>query len=226
MLKDMNGFKNELIAVIRLYGTGLRGVGLWLCHCRCGKEIIRTAYQIRVGVPKSCGCYVQARRGNKSRHDYHTKHGLANKHPIYKCWKNIKTRCYNPNNQDWKNYGGKGIKVSDEWLHDSKAFIDWSFANGWSKGLTIDRIDPNKDYSRFNCQWITMSENSRKVKIDNPTLRRGENHRDASITEDTVRDIRKLLQAKMPQVRIMEKFKVSRNIVYQIKYNKTWKHVV
>lgn len=78
-------------------------------------------------------------------------------------FRQMKMRCYNPNNPKYKWYGGKGIKICDEWLNGSRHFIEWALHNGYEKGLTIDRIDPNKDYSPENCRWITRAENSSRA---------------------------------------------------------------
>lgn len=222
---DMTGFKNDLIEVIRLHGLGDRGKGLWLCKCKCGKEIIRTAWEIKASHPKSCGCYIQARHGNKNHHEYHTKHGFANKHSLYRVWKNIKQRCYNPNNQDYKNYGFKRIALWYRWKNDAGAFIRWCLRNGWKEGLTIDRINPNRGYIPDNCQFMTASENSKKMMHDNPLLNRGSNHRDAKITEETVREIRKMLKEGYRQLDVRKKFNISHHMAYQIANYKTWKHV-
>ena len=70
-------------------------------------------------------------------------------------------RCNNKNCKDYKWYGGKGIKVCEEW-HNYLNFRKWSIENGFAIGLTIDRLDVGKDYKPSNCQWITQSENAKK----------------------------------------------------------------
>ena len=72
-------------------------------------------------------------------------------------------RCLDPNDKSYRWYGAKGIKVCNEWLDNPKSFEDWALANGYKAGLTIDRIDSNKDYSPDNCRWITQEENSRRA---------------------------------------------------------------
>jgi hypothetical protein len=80
---------------------------------------------------------------------------------LYSIWKGMNKRCNNPNAVDYRWYGGKGVKVCEEW-HDYLKFRTWALTNGYSIGLTIDRIDTNKGYSPSNCQWLTQSDNSKK----------------------------------------------------------------
>lgn len=85
------------------------------------------------------------------------KHGL-NETRIYKTWVRMKVRCYNQNHDRYKNYGGRGITVCDEWKNDFKKFYEWAMKNGYSDDLTIDRIDVNGNYEPSNCRWITNKE--------------------------------------------------------------------
>ena len=77
----------------------------------------------------------------------------------------MKTRCNNPSDQHYKNYGGKGVKVCEEWSGEDgvQRFVDWALANGYQDNLTIDRKDPNGDYCPENCQWITQGDNARRA---------------------------------------------------------------
>lgn len=86
---------------------------------------------------------------------------------LYHIYYGMKARCYNKNNPKYNIYGGKGIKICNEWLYDYDIFKKWAINNGYkeNKKLSIDRIDSNKNYCPNNCQWITISENSAKANF-------------------------------------------------------------
>ena len=81
---------------------------------------------------------------------------------IYKVWSGIKQRCFNPNSNRYKNYGGRGISICDEWKNSFETFCKWALENGYKEGLSIDRIDHEKKYEPSNCRWtdeITQQNN-------------------------------------------------------------------
>jgi len=127
-------------------------------ECACGSKFKSVIRSVISNNTKSCGCL-----RIKSSRDRFTTHGLR-KHPIYKIWSGIKTRCYNKNRADYKYYGGVGIKLSDE-FKDFKCFFDYVTALPDYKKrddlkLTIDRINVFNNYEKGNLKWSTRKEQS------------------------------------------------------------------
>ena len=127
----------------------------WLCKCDCGKETIVSLNNLRRLHTKSCGCYKEERIKRQN--------GLCNTR-IYHIYYGVKQRCYNQNAKNYKNYGGRGITMCDEWRNNFKAFYDWSMSHGYSYDLTIDRVDVNGNYEPSNCRWVDMKtqQNNRR----------------------------------------------------------------
>lgn len=85
---------------------------------------------------------------------------------IYKIYVGMKDRCYNSNNGNYVNYGGRGIKICEEWLKDARVFYEWAINNGYKDNLSIDRIDVNGNYEPNNCRWITLAEQQRNKRTN------------------------------------------------------------
>lgn len=101
-------------------------------------------------------------------------HGWS-QHPLYNVFKSMHNRCEDPKNQAYERYGGRGITVCEEWSLDNfENYMSWAFANGWQKGLEIDRIDNNKGYSPDNCRIVTPKENSRNRRSNRYVTVNGE----------------------------------------------------
>ena len=125
-----------------------------ICKCDCGATHIARACSLRSGAVKSCGCLSREQTAARKR-----KHGLANKDPLYSVWKGMRERCSNPRQEFWHRYGGRGIRVCDEW-DNFAAFREWALAHNWERGLQIDRIDDMRGYSPDNCRVVTCKENN------------------------------------------------------------------
>ena len=132
---------------------------LWLCRCSCGKEKIISGGSLRSGKTQSCGCLQKEKIRERS-----LTHGLSS-HPIFGSWRAMISRCYRSKDRNYKNYGGRGIVVCLEWRSDPAIFCNWALENGWEEGLTVDRINNNKNYCPENCQFISLALNSVKQRV-------------------------------------------------------------
>lgn len=100
------------------------------------------------------------------------KHGLS-KHPLYKTWHNMRSRCKNPNTTKYEIYGGKGVRVCKKWDENFVSFYEWSMANGYEKNLTIDRIDSDGDYEPDNCRWVDYKTQNNNLKSNHTLTYKG-----------------------------------------------------
>lgn len=126
--------------------------GFWECICDCGKTILVKGVKLRKGHTQSCGCLQREAIKNIA-----TTHGKSDT-VEYSSWLAMKQRCLNPNNTNYKNYGGRGIKVCDEWLESFENFLQ-DMGNR-PEGTSLERKDVNGDYSKLNCEWASFSKQS------------------------------------------------------------------
>lgn len=135
-------------------GTKLRMMN---CLCDCGNETKIRLGSLRNGDTNSCGCiHKEVTSKIMGVNKYTQTHGKTS-HKLYWVYVAMKERCYNPNHKEYKNYGGRGISVCKEWLDDFMNFYNWAEANGYAKGLLIDRQNNDGNYEPSNCRWVTPS---------------------------------------------------------------------
>ena len=128
------------------------GEVVWLCQCDCGNTHIATSYNLMHNRTTQCRkcMFDQIAKSN-------TKHGCMPKR-LHEIYTNMKTRCYNPNYELYHRYGGRGIKVCEEWIHSFENFRDWALSSGYSDSLTLDRRNNDGDYCPENCKWSSVIE--------------------------------------------------------------------
>lgn len=141
------------------------------CRCVCGKTTIVTPANILSGQVLSCGCLLE---------EAYKKAKWAKYHPriveIYSCYSGMINRCYHKKHPAFSYYGGRGVRVCDEWRNSYQAFLDWSLANGWQKGLELDK-DKKGDgmlYSPESCCYITHLENMNNIRSNVKYMYNGE----------------------------------------------------
>ncbi len=149
-LGDIYGFLFVVEAPVRSSGKRWHAK----VSCRCGTTKYVECYSLLGENPsRSCGCW------RESQIKATITHGETGT-PLHGRWKAILSRCHSKGSKSYKNYGGRGIKICDEWRNDYTKFRDWALANGFAEHLEIDRIDVNGNYEPGNCRWITRAENS------------------------------------------------------------------
>ena len=150
---DLTGQKFERLTVIKRYGRRHSHV-LWLCVCDCGNEIVVDSNSLRTGNTRSCGCI--RKEHSKVIGSANKTHGMFGTR-LYMIWADMKRRCNNPNCEAYNHYGGRGIKLCEEW-NDFSIFQQWAETTGYHDDLTLDRIDVNGNYEPSNCKWSTWEE--------------------------------------------------------------------
>jgi hypothetical protein len=159
---DITGQRYGMLVAI--YPTNKRtknGGYIWVFKCDCGKVKDIPSNSVRSGLVKSCGCKNRTHGESSSR--------------LFTIWVDMKQRCENPNVPHYRLYGGKGITVCDDW-HDFIQFQKWSYKNGYSDSLTIDRIDNKKGYTPENCRWVTNKRQQRNRTNNHLITYKGETH--------------------------------------------------
>jgi len=136
-----------------------------LCKCKCGNIVeIRKDNLNGHRNTRNCGC-----KPNR------LTHGMSNTR-LHVIWSMMKQRCTNKNHRSYKNYGGKGIAVCDEWINSFDVFRFWALSHGYSKELTLDRIDGHGNYCPENCRWATFKQQGNNRVTNRILTYKGESH--------------------------------------------------
>lgn len=155
-LIDLTGQRfGKLLVLERVKNRGKEPY--WLCQCDCGNKKEIAGCSLRGGLTTSCGCI---QKEMYKLGTAHKTHGLS-KTRLDNIYYGIKARCLNPNDPAYKDYGGRGITICQEWLNDRTKFFEWALNNGFKENLTIDRINNNGNYEPSNCRWVDMKIQSR-----------------------------------------------------------------
>lgn len=146
--RDISGMVFNYLTALN-YSHRNKGEIYWTCRCKCGtiKQVNKS--KLTYGELKSCGCWL------RDRVSVRFIHGMS-KSRFYGIWNDIMMRCYNPNKERYPRYGGRGIKVQKRW-HIFNNFKDDMFLS-YKKGLSIERINVNGNYTSKNCKWIPIKE--------------------------------------------------------------------
>lgn len=184
---DMTNKRFGRLVVIKADKRNKHGELYWLCKCDCGNVKSIKGSKLRNGWTQSCGCLQK-----EWVSEHFSSHRMSNS-SLYKIWGNMKTRCYSPKNNRFYCYGGRGIKVCDEWL-DFNNFAEWAFANGYEEGLSIERKNINRNYEPDNCCWIPLKNQTQNrsntvwITYHNQTMCMAEFARKMNVSVNVIRN--------------------------------------
>ena len=162
--KNLTGFVFGKLTVVKMEKIGK--LNHCFCKCECGKSkwILSGNLSRKVKSTKSCGCVHNAGIGKENpnyRHGQGSKINGKYGTKVHRIWRGMLYRCYGEFGADYKDYGGRGIKVCDSWLVFKNFWRDMGDA---PKGLTLDRINNDEDYSKENCRWANQTTQTRNAR--------------------------------------------------------------
>lgn len=173
--EDLTGKRFGKLTVLGRNYEKTNGKRNWDCVCDCGNLRVVSTGLLNNGSVRKCSlCCKKAQSENAIRVSKN-KHGMVNS-KLWKIWYGMRARCRNPKINGYKNYGGRGIKVCEEWDKSFVSFMEWANKNGYKEGLSIDRIDPNGNYEPSNCRWVTRLEQANNKRTSFFVSYNGETH--------------------------------------------------
>lgn len=155
-------------SVIAYVSSSRHGDRMFRCLCDCGSIRLVSARELFNGYSLSCG-HATRFSGEEKR-----THGQSES-KVYKVWSSMKSRCLNPKDQSYANYGGRGVTICNEWM-GFEAFHAWAMLSGYKPGLTIERKDNDGNYSPENCTWIPKADQSNNRRMCKQIQYHGETH--------------------------------------------------
>ena len=147
---DLSGKRFGRLTVLREVPRGSQQQSCWLCECSCGKNTVVLVGNLKNGAIKSCGCLkVEALIKRNVTHG-------SRYSSTYQSWLAMKARCLNQNHKAWGDYGGRGIRICQEWIDNFQAFV--ACVGERPAGMLLERINNNGNYELGNVRWATSKE--------------------------------------------------------------------
>lgn len=229
---DITGLKSGKLTAIEKVGYDVDKNGkryaLWLCKCDCGGEKVCSQHSLVTNAIKSCGCL------RNRKYDKPVRHGMSHTR-IYHIYRGMLDRCYLKNDCHYYRYGGRGIKVTDEWQgrNGFLNFYKWAMENGYSDELTIDRINVNGNYEPDNCRWATHEQQSNNQRTNVFYIVNGERlqikqiAKKYNVSEDTLRRRMRKFKLSMQEAVDYKPPRKYENIKYhgEVKSSKEWSKI-
>lgn len=186
---DKTGNRFGRLLVVRLEGHQSKHI-TWLCRCDCGNTTIVSGNHLANGHTQSCGCF-EKERTFQGRHVTHGAFSGGTESRTHNSWRLMLARCYDPKNNSFPDYGGRGVTVCDRWKTFENFVEDMAEC---PPGKTIDRENNAGNYSKENCRWATKlqqannTRRNRRILVNGETKTLAQWSRDSGINAMTIKN--------------------------------------